>query len=151
MSIYQVISLQTRLKKVRDREHMTFFGISSKNFYAYFKASFFLFLLFLLLLIFLFCFNLFFVSLRSFIYFTSKFKNALMKCLWFCNIPISHHGEMYQEILNQPKLVLNNPVNSLHTKVDKSKLVLNSNKFHIMVYTCPKESCQFKLDKTWQV
>ena len=26
----------TRLKKVRDCEHMTFFGISSKNFYAYF-------------------------------------------------------------------------------------------------------------------
>ena len=27
---------ETRLKKVRDCEHMTFFGISSKNFYAYF-------------------------------------------------------------------------------------------------------------------
>ena len=36
LEIFDKNSAETRLKKVRDREHMTFFGISSKNFYAYF-------------------------------------------------------------------------------------------------------------------
>ena len=36
-------------------------------------------------------------------------------------------------VLKQPKLVLEYPVNLCHTKVNKSKLVLKSNKFHMMV------------------
>ena len=36
IKLYSAMIDKTRLKKVRDCEHMTFFGISSKNFYAYF-------------------------------------------------------------------------------------------------------------------
>ena len=65
-----------------------------------------------------------------------------------------------KEILNQPKFVLNNPVNLRHTNVNKSKLVLESKKFHIMVKCIkqildqsrlvsnnPVNSCHTKLDK----
>ena len=38
-----------------------------------------------------------------------------------------------KEILKQPKLVFKNPVNLCHTKVNKSKLVLKPNIFHLMV------------------
>ena len=61
-----------------------------------------------------------------------------------------------KEILNQPKLILNNPVASYKSQQVQAclriKQISHNGEMHQRnirpVYTCLKQSCQFKSDKT---